>query len=239
MFVATYGSPTAPAVILLHGAGVAGWMWAPVITRLAATRRVLVPDLPGHGASAAEPFDGVAATVSALADLLGDGAAVAGFSWGGQLALHLASEHPASVRSVSVISSLARPLPAAPVLDPMVKATLPLARHRWFARLQATSMGVPAAMMDDYIDTSVHVDPDALAAILAANNRFVLPRGWANYRGRVLVAYGSCEPRSVRGSATALHVSAAQSRLVEVIGAHHDIPFRVPDWLADALQSSV
>ena len=237
MFVATYGRPTAPAVLLLHGAGIAGWMWAPVVATLATRCHVIVPDLPGHGASAHEPFIGPDDTVEELAALLPGATDVVGFSWGGQVALSLAAKHPAQARSVSVISSLVRPLRGAALLDPLVKATLPLARRRWFAHLQGVSMGVPASMMQDYIESSLTVDPSALTGVLAANNRYVLPETWSDYRGRVMVAYGSAEPRSVRTSSTALHLSAPQSQLVEVLGAHHDIPFRIPEWLADRIHS--
>src|SRR5690348_9592362 len=41
-----------PAVILLHGYGETGDMWAPLAARLAATYTVIVPDLRGMGLSA-------------------------------------------------------------------------------------------------------------------------------------------------------------------------------------------
>ncbi len=45
-----------PSLVLLHG-GIecGGAMWAPVITRLAANHRVVVPDVPGLGESAPVP----------------------------------------------------------------------------------------------------------------------------------------------------------------------------------------
>jgi pimeloyl-ACP methyl ester carboxylesterase len=41
-----------PPVVLLHSAGEFAALWAPVIPDLVTTHRVIVPDLPGHGASA-------------------------------------------------------------------------------------------------------------------------------------------------------------------------------------------
>lgn len=40
-----------PAVLLLHGYGESGDMWAPLAARLAATHTVIVPDLRGMGLS--------------------------------------------------------------------------------------------------------------------------------------------------------------------------------------------
>jgi pimeloyl-ACP methyl ester carboxylesterase len=40
-----------PPVVLLHGPGACAAHWREVIPRLVATHRVIVPDLPGHGAS--------------------------------------------------------------------------------------------------------------------------------------------------------------------------------------------
>jgi pimeloyl-ACP methyl ester carboxylesterase len=40
-----------PPMVLLHGPGAFAAAWRPVLPRLARTHRVIVPDLPGHGAS--------------------------------------------------------------------------------------------------------------------------------------------------------------------------------------------
>src|SRR6202163_1989274 len=46
-----------PAVLLLHGYGETGDMWAPLAAELARDRRVVVPDLRGMGLSS-RPEDG-------------------------------------------------------------------------------------------------------------------------------------------------------------------------------------
>ncbi|UOQ56143.1 alpha/beta fold hydrolase [Leucobacter allii] len=99
MFLAVHGPVDAPPVLLLHGGGVAGWMWDSLRDELRADHRVLVPDLPGHGASAGAPYLSHDATIDDLARLLATHApdrpsAVVGFSLGAQLAIRLASERP-------------------------------------------------------------------------------------------------------------------------------------------------
>ena len=48
-----------PPMVLLHGPGAFAAAWRPVLPRLARTHHVIVPDLPGHGASQIDegPFD--------------------------------------------------------------------------------------------------------------------------------------------------------------------------------------
>src|SRR5689334_20975521 len=50
-FVAGAGPP----VVLVHGLGGAAANWLAIAPELAQTRRVVVPDLPGHGGSAGVP----------------------------------------------------------------------------------------------------------------------------------------------------------------------------------------
>lgn len=238
MHVTRAGNADRPPVLLLHGAGVAGWMWRPVLARLRAVS-AWVPDLPGHGLSAAEPFRGQDTTVDELAGLLTQPTVVVGFSWGAQLAVELTARHPDRVAGSVIVSGLARPLAAAPLLDPLIAATLPLARTTWFARLQGRSMGVPDALIAEYVATSRGADPGSLARVIAANNRYPIPPGWGAGRTPALLVHGGREPAAVRASARALQASRPGAELSVIAGAKHDIPFRAPDWLAGRIQSLV
>ena len=91
-----------PPLLLVHGYGGAAWNWAELAPRLTG-RRLLVPDLPGHGASGALP---AAPTLAGFADALGavcdaEGLAevdVVGHSLGGVVGLRLAERRPELVR---------------------------------------------------------------------------------------------------------------------------------------------
>ncbi|MEQ0558868.1 alpha/beta fold hydrolase [Amycolatopsis sp. NEAU-NG30] len=85
------GGQGEPAVLLLHGLGATGAVWAHFSPLL--ERRVLVPDLPGHGLSSPLPHYSFATLTAAVARALpGTGPlVVAGHSLGGVLALELAS----------------------------------------------------------------------------------------------------------------------------------------------------
>jgi pimeloyl-[acyl-carrier protein] methyl ester esterase len=91
---------TGAPLVLLHGFGLHGGLFAPILPALARTRRVLVVDLPGHGHSEA-PLPG---SLDAIADAVADAvarhaprASVLGWSFGGQVALAWAQCRPQSV----------------------------------------------------------------------------------------------------------------------------------------------
>ena len=99
-FTGGEGSP----LLLVHGYGGAAWNFCELAPLLAARHRVVLPDLPGHGASAPLPAaPGLAAYAEALVTLCHkDGWAervdVVGHSLGGLVALRLAARRPELVR---------------------------------------------------------------------------------------------------------------------------------------------
>lgn len=109
-----------PPFLLIHGAGHDHGVWNAVSAGLAAAgRRVIAPDLPGHGASGGAPLadiDALAAWVLALADALAlPRFHVAGHSMGSLVALAVAAVAPRQVAGLTLIGSLA-PMPVAPFL---------------------------------------------------------------------------------------------------------------------------
>jgi pimeloyl-ACP methyl ester carboxylesterase len=99
-----------PPLILLHGAiECGGAVWAPVVARLAATRRLVIPDLPGLGES--EPMRRLDALsfarwLRALLRQAGDERPdLVAHSLGGSLAARFAAEHGDSLRRVVVYAA--------------------------------------------------------------------------------------------------------------------------------------
>jgi pimeloyl-ACP methyl ester carboxylesterase len=96
---------TGPPLVLVHGLGGMASNWRLVAPALAAERRVIVPDLPGHGGSeplaGAESIDPFAEAVLALAEA--EGAVPApwvGHSLGGLVGLGAALRRPEAVAGV-------------------------------------------------------------------------------------------------------------------------------------------
>jgi pimeloyl-ACP methyl ester carboxylesterase len=88
-----------PPVVLLHGPGEFAASWMRVIPELAEARRVVAPDLPGHGASglSAEPLD-TAGVIAWLGELIErtcpSPPALVGHLLGGAIAARFAIDHP-------------------------------------------------------------------------------------------------------------------------------------------------
>lgn len=99
-------------LVLLHG-GHGSWLhWARNIEALSSSHRVLVPDMPGYGESDALPagsdFGAIVDALKASLDkLLGAGAVfdLAGFSFGGVIAGHLAARH-GGVRRLALLGAV-------------------------------------------------------------------------------------------------------------------------------------
>jgi len=88
-----------PPLLLIHGLMVTGEMFAPVLDHFATRRRVILPDLRGHGRSRALPppytARQLAADLAALLQHLGVAStAVLGYSLGGAIAQQLALDWP-------------------------------------------------------------------------------------------------------------------------------------------------
>lgn len=105
-----FGDP----VLLLHGFPQTGDCWSGVAARLAVSRRVVVPDLPGYGASSpprSYEAAAVANTLAAFMDAIeAPKATVVGHDWGGSLAFALALTHPERVARLVVVNAPFRTL---------------------------------------------------------------------------------------------------------------------------------
>jgi haloacetate dehalogenase len=125
-----------PPLILLHGFPQNGMCWARVAPALAATHRVIVPDLRGYGQSDAPPDDAghtvyskrrMARDITGLMDALGIGAAdVLGHDRGARVAYRLALDHPARVKRLGIVEVV----PTAAFWDAW-DARLAMAAYHW------------------------------------------------------------------------------------------------------------
>ena len=86
---------TGPKLLLVHGLGGSWQSWASLLNRLSPSRTVIAIDLPGHGATPAEPdsgtFNGLVGSVERF--MVANGLAgidVVGSSMGGRIVLELA-----------------------------------------------------------------------------------------------------------------------------------------------------
>ncbi len=199
LFVRRWGA--GEPVVLLHGSapGDREAMWAGHRHALADRYRLLVPDRRGYGASPAGAPGDLDAEVADLLAVVGDGAHLVGFSYGGLLALLAAARRPGAIRSLAVIKppvfAVARGHPAvdrvgaalADLYD-AAPALAPEAFSRAFGRIWGDERAEPpplaperrratARMMAERNPATVAVPLAALAA--APFPKLVLSGGWA------------------------------------------------------------
>ncbi len=109
------GTGELPTVVLLHGLGSQGSDYLPLLARLRPhVRRILAPDMPGHGASestfAERPrHTHVETLAEALDEVLDEPAVIFGNSLGGYAALRYAIARPERVRGLFLASPSGAP----------------------------------------------------------------------------------------------------------------------------------
>ena len=96
-----------PPVVLLHAGGMDGRMWRAVVERLQDRYWLIVPDMRGHGTTPMppEPYSDVEDILGVLDDLKVEAAAFAGNSFGGRVALQVATAAPERVNSLALFAS--------------------------------------------------------------------------------------------------------------------------------------
>lgn len=126
--------PGRAAVVLIHGRGHAGPVWAPLCAALAPERRVIAPDLPGFGHSGiATPRGGsmddalacFADPIEALASEEGP-VVLVGHSLGALVALEIALRGRAAVRALVLVA----PMGLSGYVSPQARAYLRLGPER-------------------------------------------------------------------------------------------------------------
>ena len=173
-----HGSTGAPTIVFLHGGNVAGWMWGAQVPAFG-DFHVLVPDLPGFGASNAEPWPGLAGAADAVAQLIRDCATggrahVVGLSLGSSVAIELALRHPDVASSLFLAS--ASVTPARSRLAPVMFA---LWGQRWFWHALARGYGLPADSVDLFVETGLGIHVETARAVYEEVSRGAVVTGLA------------------------------------------------------------
>lgn len=94
-----------PDLVMIHGWGMHGGVWGPVIEPLAASFRLHLVDLPGLGHSRPVTPYTLQSLSDAIAQSVPDSVAVCGWSLGGQVALRWALDKPGQVDKLVLIGT--------------------------------------------------------------------------------------------------------------------------------------
>ena len=227
-------------IVLLHGLGSSSADWAYQVPALAARHRVIAPDLRAHGRSPRGrgrlTAETMAGDVAMLLGTLGTGPAhVVGLSLGGCVALSLALDRPEMVRSLTLVNTFARPVPAGP------RGAL-----RFLARLGLLACA-PMAVVAAHVARGLFPRPEqrarylAAVASLAANSRWTYlaaVRGLLSFdvRGRLgdvrcptLLIAGERDTTVPLAAKRALERSIPGAELIVVADSGHVTPYDQAD----------
>jgi pimeloyl-ACP methyl ester carboxylesterase len=213
------GRPGGQRVVFVHGSPGVGEEWAGFLADLPEGRYALAVDRPGFGDSGEEPALDLRAQAKAVEPLLttadGTGVIVAGYSYGGAVALRLAVDYPDRVAGLLLIASAADPT------QEEVHPLQELAAIDFFAALLPRELANANAEL-----LALRPELEDLRTQLA---RITVP---------VTVVQGLADTLVPPENATYLReqLTAARSlRLILVEEADHFLPWTHPDLLKEAL----
>jgi pimeloyl-ACP methyl ester carboxylesterase len=255
-------------MVLIHGMAGSSETWLPVLPDLARSGTVVVPDLPGHGASAKPQGDySLGALASGIRDLLltlgHDRATIVGHSLGGGVAMQFAYQFPERCERLVLVSSgglgrevsrllraFAFPgseyLLAAGCAPGILNAGTAVAG--WLRKLGLRPAPAAADVWRSYASLA---DPEARAAFIHTL-RAVIDVGGQRVSARdrlylasetpTLIVWGDRDPFIPVAHARAAHDAMAGSRLEIFEGAghypHRDDPGAFAALLADFVAST-
>src|SRR5919107_1848022 len=244
------GSPSAPALVLVHGLGASGRSLDKVAPLLAARFRVIVPDLPGFGASPGPStgIEGMARSVLEALDEDGVGEfAAAGHSMGGLVATALAELAPDRVTKVVLVNAppsyesrtAARGrnerILRLPVIGDLVWRSLSGERLRATMRSAfAPGHDVPDVSVEDLERTTRAAFTGASAAIDDYLRRRPLPRRVAALTQQALVVFGERDGRVAPASLDG-YGPVANATVATIPEAGHTPVWEAPERTAELI----
>ena len=157
LHVERYGNPEAENLVLIHGWGMHGGIWQPIVARLEQYFHLHIIDLPGMGFSpplnhqvaneqtGAFPGSQSNAIVDEVASVLPPQANVCGWSFGGQIAMQLALQYPQRIKKLVLIGSTPKFVNTTPI------NTQPNEQDAWLHGMDANIfMQFAASVRQDY-----------------------------------------------------------------------------------------
>ncbi len=241
MHVQIDGPTGAPTVMLLHAMGTSGWMWEPVVERLG-TYRCLVPDLPGHGRSAATSWDSLDRTVDELAALIareatGGQAHIVGLSMGAYVGLRLMARAPGRVDRAVLSGLNVLPYPAPRLMRLAGRLMAPLMGTEFVLKGQARALRVPPERVAGFMQAAKAMSRDAFLRIGGELMDFRVTSDMEHARSPCLVVAGEREHDLIRRSIPAVLRVLPNARGALVPGLGHGWSGEDPDLFASTVQA--
>ena len=227
------GEPKRPPLVCVHGAGGSSVLWMDVVRRLSPMRRVVAPDLPGHGQSqlwnppddvSIEMYRDAVGTVCAQLEI--ERAVLVGHSMGTLVCLAAAAAWPERVAGLVLVGGGARIAVAPQVL---LALTDDYARFgKWLART-AWSPATPLDVVERWGALVLTAEQQVTRADFRAVERFDGTPLCARVRAPTLVLGGADDLMTPPALSLALAAAIPGARAVIVPQAGHMLAQEQPE----------
>ncbi|HLR11861.1 MAG TPA: alpha/beta hydrolase [Sporosarcina sp.] len=233
---------TKEILLFLHGGGVDDWMWSQQLPAFS-DYECITPTLQGHGVRSDEQSFSIRQNALEIIAFIEQRCQhrivhVIGFSVGAQIALEIIHLRPKMFQTAMINSALVIPQKRLYKWAPLLaKWTAPLMRSKTFNQLQAKQLGIPQALFPHYIETSLSINSNMLAALLQENLQFSLPPHLDETSTKVLVTVGGKERRIMKQSARLIVQANHTFQLIECLQIGHHFPLSHPQAFNQLLRT--
>jgi pimeloyl-ACP methyl ester carboxylesterase len=226
-------------VLLLHRAGGSSRDWKAQVEAVGRVRRVIAPDLPGHGRSPGPALTEVVEMAKAVAELIERlelrGVVVVGHSMGGAVALELALSWPHLVAGLVLVASGAR-LHVARQLSEAFRSRPDLVQD--LAARTLFSPRTPRALVEAEIPVLFDAPLDVVLSDLEACHRFDVEPRLGDLSVPVTVIAGTDDVLTSVRLGRRVVERVPTGRLRVVTGAGHMIPREAPGVVNEEILSA-
>lgn len=228
-------------LLFLHGGNVAGWMWHDLAVSLP-DYHSLIPDLPGFGASNAEPWTTVTEVADSAAAIIRerahDGRAhVVGLSAGAVVGTVLVARHPDLARSAMLTGAPLQGVGPTMKVSGLAQTRLWGSRSYW--RVMARAFRLPGDSVDTFVETGLGIDRASARRMLTQVYEGVPAADLAGLRRAqtpILVLAGERESKAVQRALTEVTSRAPKAVARIVPRMHHAWSAEDPELFRRVLQ---
>lgn len=233
-----------PTIILLHGGGLSFWSLQGIVKQLQSEFHVVTPIIDGHGQDGGDEFISIQDSAGKLIRYIdtnynGRVFALGGLSIGAQIVTEVLSQRVDIAKHAILESALVYPIKGITAMAaPTYSVLYGLIKKRWFSKLQARSLCVPADMFEQYYRDSLKISKQSLINITRSNGCYSLKSSIANTKSKVLMIAGEREIGTIKKSARRLHEVIKGSELyIAPAMKHGELSLMYPEKYVELIKS--
>lgn len=232
-----------PTIIFLHGGGLSEWSLRPIVNEFKKEFHVITPIIDGHGEDGDETFVSISDSAAKLIQYIDTKCnrqvfAIAGLSIGAQILTEVLSQRADITQYAVIESALVYPIKGVTNFTvPMFQLFYGLIKKRWFSKMQANSLNVPAELFETYYRDSLKMSKQSLINMTVSNGTYDLKESISSTKAKVVVIVGGKEIEIMKKSARKLKEIIPKSELYIAANMKHgEISLKYPQKYAELLR---